>query len=77
VKPADILEDIWVREIVDLVWSAFRLRRFKTSPINWVNDILASAGRTTNGIGVRTLSVNLDHVERIEHMIAMVRPAAT
>jgi hypothetical protein len=74
VKPADILEDIWVREIVDLVWSAFRLRRFKTSPINWVNDILASAGRTTNGIGVRTLSVNLDHVERIEHMIAMDPP---
>jgi hypothetical protein len=71
VKPADILEDIWVREIVDLVWSAFRLRRFKTSPINWVNDILASAGRTTNGIVVRALSVNLDHVERIEHMIAV------
>jgi hypothetical protein len=71
VKPADILEDIWVREIVDLVWSAFRLRRFKTSPISWVNDILASAGKSTNGIVVRSLSVNLDHVERIEHMIAM------
>ena len=71
VKPADILEDIWVREMVDLVWGAFRLRRFKTSPMNWINDILASAGRTTNGIVVRTLSVNLDHVERIEHMIAM------
>jgi hypothetical protein len=70
VKPADILEDIWVREIVDLVWDTFRLRRFKTSPINWVNDTLASAGRTTNGIVVRTLSVNLDHVERIERMIA-------
>src|ERR1700680_24366 len=27
VKPADILEDIWVRDIVDLVWHAFRLRR--------------------------------------------------
>jgi hypothetical protein len=71
VKPADILEDIWVREIVDLVWGAFRLRRFKTSPIKWVNDILASAGRTTNGIVTQTLSRNLDHVERIEHMIAM------
>jgi hypothetical protein len=71
VKPADILEDIWVREIVDLVWGAFRLRRFKISPINWVNNVLASAGRTTNGIVVRTLSANLDHVERIEHMIAI------
>ena len=71
VKPADILEDIWVREIVDLVWGAFRLRRFKASPIKWVNDILASAGRTTNGVVAQTLSLNLGHVERIEHMIAM------
>jgi hypothetical protein len=31
VKPADILEDIWVRDIVDLVWEAFRLRRLKVN----------------------------------------------
>jgi hypothetical protein len=29
VKPNDILEDIWVREVVDLVWETFRLRRLK------------------------------------------------
>jgi hypothetical protein len=29
VKPKDILEDIWVREVVDLVWEIFRLRRLK------------------------------------------------
>jgi hypothetical protein len=29
VKPNDILEDIWVREVVDLVWEIFRLRRLK------------------------------------------------
>jgi hypothetical protein len=29
VMPADILEEIWVREIVDLVWEGFRLRRLK------------------------------------------------
>ncbi|HMF06873.1 MAG TPA: hypothetical protein VKE72_07665 [Methylocella sp.] len=29
VKPADIFEEIWVRDIVDLVWEAFRLRRLK------------------------------------------------
>jgi len=29
VKPKDILEDIWVREDVDLVWEIFRLRRLK------------------------------------------------
>ena len=37
VKPADILEDIWVRDIVDLVWHAFRLRRLQA------NLIMASA----------------------------------
>jgi hypothetical protein len=31
VKPADIFEEIWVRDIVDLVWEAFRLRRFKAN----------------------------------------------
>jgi hypothetical protein len=29
-EPADILEEIWVRDIVDLVWDAFRLRRLKS-----------------------------------------------
>jgi hypothetical protein len=33
VKPADILEDIWVRDIVDLVWEAWRLRRLKAALI--------------------------------------------
>jgi hypothetical protein len=28
-QPADILEEIWVRDVVDLVWEAFRLRRLK------------------------------------------------
>jgi len=31
VKPADILEDIWVREVVDLAWEAIRLRRLKAN----------------------------------------------
>jgi hypothetical protein len=29
VRPHDIFEEIWMRDIVDLVWEAFRLRRFK------------------------------------------------
>jgi hypothetical protein len=29
-EPSDILEEIWVRDIVDLVWDAFRLRRLKS-----------------------------------------------
>jgi hypothetical protein len=34
VKPADILEEIWVCVIVDLVWEAFHLRRQKASLMN-------------------------------------------
>ncbi len=34
VKPTDILEDIWVREIADLVWEILRLRRLKSSLLN-------------------------------------------
>jgi hypothetical protein len=33
VVPTDILEQIWVRDIVDLVWEGFRLRRLKVSLI--------------------------------------------
>jgi hypothetical protein len=29
VRPHDVFEEIWVRDIVDLVWEAFRLRRLK------------------------------------------------
>jgi ribosomal protein L12E/L44/L45/RPP1/RPP2 len=31
VGPADILEEFWVRDVVDLVWEALRLRRLKAS----------------------------------------------
>ena len=31
VKPTNIIEDIWVREFVDLTWEALRLRRLKTA----------------------------------------------
>jgi hypothetical protein len=30
VKPKDILEKIWVRDVVDLTWEIFRWRRFVT-----------------------------------------------
>jgi hypothetical protein len=31
VKPADILEDIWVRDVVDFTWEVFALRRLRAS----------------------------------------------
>src|SRR5262249_9664763 len=33
VKPSDILEEIWVRDIVDLSWEVSRLRRLKADLI--------------------------------------------
>jgi hypothetical protein len=29
IEPADVIEEIWVRDIVDLVWETIRLRRWK------------------------------------------------
>jgi hypothetical protein len=31
VRPRDILEELWMRDVVDLVWEAFRLRRLKAA----------------------------------------------
>jgi hypothetical protein len=30
-RPADCMEEIWIRDIVDLVWDTFRLRRMKAN----------------------------------------------
>src|SRR5271165_6054572 len=30
-QPSDSLEEIWIRDVVDLVWETFRLRRIKAS----------------------------------------------
>jgi hypothetical protein len=30
-RPSDSLEEIWIRDVVDLVWETFRLRRIKAS----------------------------------------------
>ena len=34
VKPADVIEEIWVHDYVDLTWDIFRLRKLKTSFLN-------------------------------------------
>jgi hypothetical protein len=31
VKPADIFKEFWVRDIIDLTWEVFRLRRLKVN----------------------------------------------
>src|SRR2546422_507270 len=35
-QPSDVIEHIWIRDIVDLAWDVFRLRRFKV-------DLMAAA----------------------------------
>jgi hypothetical protein len=35
VKPKDIIEEIWIRDIVDLTWEIFRYRRLKA---RWLSD---------------------------------------
>lgn len=34
VSPKDVIEEFWVRDVVDLVWETMRLRRLKTSLLN-------------------------------------------
>lgn len=46
VRPKDILEEIWVRDVVDLLWETLRLRRMKASVVtvatrNALAEILA------------------------------------
>jgi hypothetical protein len=31
IEPEDIIEEFWVRDVVDLLWEALRLRRFKAA----------------------------------------------
>ena len=38
VAPTDVLEEIWVRDIVDYTWEAFRWRRLKTHLITSTED---------------------------------------
>jgi hypothetical protein len=73
VKPADILEEIWICDIADLTWEILRWRRKKANLID------ASSVRRLGGPGARVLesyetqplSQALNQVEQIEHMTAM------
>ena len=48
VEPVDIIEEFWVRDVVDLEWEGLRLRRFKARSIRCVDragveDVLAGS----------------------------------
>jgi hypothetical protein len=47
-KPTDLIEDIWVREFVDLTWEAFRLNRLKASLMSYKARV--SLSKTLNSL---------------------------
>jgi hypothetical protein len=59
VSPKDIIEEIWVHDIVDLVWEILRLRRLKVALLS------SSVGR-----GLRKLYYDRDKILGIDSLIA-------
>jgi len=64
VRPTDILEEIWVRDAVDLTWEIFRLRRLKVALFN------ANADGDSDEAASKWLAKNVDIVDRVDLMIA-------
>jgi hypothetical protein len=63
VKPTDTIEALWVKDIVDLVWEAQRLRRFKSSLLmkagrQALRSLLAKTKDAGQLNGVRTFSIS-------------------
>jgi hypothetical protein len=55
VKPSDVLEEIWVRDVVDLVWEVLRLRRLKAMVLD-----------TCAHEGVRSILLQFDGINPID-----------
>jgi hypothetical protein len=52
-QPADSLEEIWIRDVVDLVWETFRLRRMKASMMTDATHREIGATLSTEYTGAR------------------------
>ena len=48
VKPKDFIEEIWVRDVADLSWEVFRLRRIKAKV--WTSNVAAAIRSTLRGV---------------------------
>ncbi len=48
VKPKDFPEEIWVRDVADLSWEVFRLRRIKAK--FWTSQVAAAIRCTLQGV---------------------------
>jgi hypothetical protein len=68
VRPHDIFEEIWVRDIVDLVWEAFRLRRLKAC-------VMTAGARAALAINLSPL-VGREQADGLTRSWAARRPGA-
>lgn len=83
IKPVDLLETIWTRDIVDLQWDIIRFRRIKADLIthryNGSKDYLYAVGepaefktilaRELRGDIAGVVAVNINVLERIDRML--------
>ena len=67
IKPTDIIEEMWVRDLVDLVWEVLRLRRLKASLF---------AGRAYQGVEKALFAMGADHVFELSRGWAAREPEA-
>ena len=61
-KPVDVLETIWTRDIVDLQWDIMRFRRIKA-------DVITYYHRNNMNNMAEAISYKIDVLERIDHMV--------
>jgi hypothetical protein len=60
VGPFDFLEEIWVNDVINLVWEALRLRRLMRNVLNGDNEYVLT----------REFAVRIETAERIDRMVA-------
>jgi hypothetical protein len=70
IRPKDILEEIWLRDFLDLAWETLRWRRLKAALVSGTVSQGLTAGLTGEAALARALAYRLDEVERIDRMIA-------
>jgi hypothetical protein len=77
IKPADILEEMWVRDVVDLSWENFRLRRLKSNLLNanahrGLKTVLESI--TSPGVAIllpqKWAARDADAIEQVDELLA-------
>jgi hypothetical protein len=77
VEPSDILEEIWVRDVMDLTWECFRLRRLKanlmmTAAFEGLRNVLKPLIGPTEAVVLADDWVvrDTDAIERVEKLLA-------